>query len=124
MELNAALSRKMADIEKRKRAANKKDQTKVEDKLRDEIRTLHEAYQFLSRKYMKLAEQRKEAEGEMEEEETESKSKQQRRQRLKSQQKKQDMEIDKMLEENEDLFLDDEDFEEYFDEDEENADTR
>ena len=114
----------MADIEKRKRAANKKDQTKVEDKLRDEIRTLHEAYQFLSRKYMKLAEQRKEAEGEMEEEETESKSKQQRRQRLKSQQKKQDMEIDKMLEENEDLFLDDEDFEEYFDEDEENADTR
>lgn len=46
----------MADIEKRKRAANKKDQTKVEDKLRDEIRTLHEAYQFLSKKYIKLAE--------------------------------------------------------------------
>ena len=56
VELNAALSRKMADIEKRKRAANKKDQTKVEDKLRDEIRTLHEAYQYLSRKYIKLAE--------------------------------------------------------------------
>lgn len=46
----------MADIEKRKRAANKKEQTKVEDKLRDEIRTLHEAYQFLSKKYIKLAE--------------------------------------------------------------------
>ena len=56
VELNAALSRKMADIEKRKRAANKKEQTKVEDKLRDEIRTLHEAYQFLSKKYIKLAE--------------------------------------------------------------------
>ena len=123
MELNAALSRKMADIEKRKRAANKKDQTKVEDKLRDEIRTLHEAYQFLSRKYMKLAEQRQNVELE-EEEETDSKSKQQRRARLKSMQKKQDMEIDKMLEENEDLFLDDEEFEEHFDEDEENADTR
>ena len=30
--------------------------SKAEDKLRDEIRTLHEAYQFLSRKYIKLAE--------------------------------------------------------------------
>lgn len=68
VELNAALSRKMADIEKRKRAANKKDQTKVEDKLRDEIRTLHEAYQFLSRKYMRLQEMRKQEEDELAEE--------------------------------------------------------
>ena len=59
VELNAALSRKMADIEKRKRMANKKEQTKVEDKLRDEIRTLHEAYQFLSRKYIRLQELRR-----------------------------------------------------------------
>ena len=59
VELNAALSRKMADIEKRKRQANKKEQTKVEDKLRDEIRTLHEAYQFLSRKYIRLQELRR-----------------------------------------------------------------
>jgi hypothetical protein len=56
VELNAALSKKMLDIEKRKRAANKKEQTKIEDKLRDEIRTLHEAYQFLCRKYIRLQE--------------------------------------------------------------------
>ena len=49
-ELNAALNRKMEDVEKRKRAASKKEQAAIEDKLRDEVRTLHEAYQFLSRK--------------------------------------------------------------------------
>ena len=124
VELNAALSRKMADIEKRKRAANKKDQTKVEDKLRDEIRTLHEAYQFLSRKYMKLAEQRQNVELE-EEEEADSKEKQRRLQRQKSKAKKQDMEIDKLLEENEDLFMDDEEYDDYYDEEnEENSETR
>ena len=66
VELNAALSRKMADIDKRKRAANKKEQTKIEDKLRDEIRTLHEAYQFLSRKYMRLQELKRNMEEEEE----------------------------------------------------------
>ena len=67
VELNAALSRKMADIEKRKRAATKKEQTKVEDKLRDEIRTLHEAYQFLSKKYIRLQEIKRNMEEEDEE---------------------------------------------------------
>ena len=115
VELNAALSRKMADIEKRKRAANKKDQTKVEDKLRDEIRTLHEAYQFLSRKYIKLAEIRKDMENE-EEEDQETKNKQ-RRKMKKLSDKKQDMDIDRLLQENEDMFLDDDEFEEdYYDE--------
>ena len=115
VELNAALSRKMADIEKRKRAANKKDQTKVEDKLRDEIRTLHEAYQFLSRKYIKLAEIRKDMENE-EEEDQETKKKQ-RRQMKKMSDKKQDMDIDRLMQENEDMFLDDDDFDEdYYDE--------
>ena len=37
-------------------AALESQKSKQEDKLRDEIRTLHEAYQFLSRKYIKLAE--------------------------------------------------------------------
>ena len=37
-------------------AALESQKSKAEDKLRDEIRTLHEAYQFLSRKYIKLAE--------------------------------------------------------------------
>ncbi len=46
----------MADIDKRKRVANKKEQKKVEDKLRDEVRTLHEAYQFLCRKYIRMQE--------------------------------------------------------------------
>lgn len=121
VELNAALSRKMADIEKRKRAANKKDQTKVEDKLRDEIRTLHEAYQFLSRKYMKLAELRKN--GEFDEEEEEETNKDKRRKRVnKMKEKKQDLDIDKMLQENEDMFLDDDEFEDdcYYEDDEGN----
>ena len=67
VELNAALSRKMADIEKRKRAATKKEMTKVEDKLRDEIRCLHEAYQFLSKKYIRLQEIKRNMEEEEEE---------------------------------------------------------
>lgn len=49
-ELNAALSRRMSEMEKRKRANQQKV---VADRLRDEVRTLHEAYQFLSRKYLK-----------------------------------------------------------------------
>ena len=56
-ELNAALSRRMAELEKKKRMANQKEKFAVCDKLRDDVRTLHEAYQFLSRKYL-LAQQR------------------------------------------------------------------
>ena len=59
-ELNAALSRRMAELEKKKRLANQKEKFQVCDKLRDDVRTLHEAYQFLSRKYI-LAQQRAEA---------------------------------------------------------------
>ena len=48
-ELNSALSRRMAELEKKKRMASQKEMLKVCDKLRDDVRTLHEAYQFLSR---------------------------------------------------------------------------
>ena len=55
-ELNSALSRQMENIDKRKKKIE--DTEKVEqrreaqhDKLRDEIRTMHEAYQFLAHKY-------------------------------------------------------------------------
>ena len=55
-ELNSALSRQMENIDKRKKKIE--DTEKIEqrreaqhDKLRDEIRTMHEAYQFLAQKY-------------------------------------------------------------------------
>ena len=44
-ELNNALSRRMAELEKKKRMANQKEKFVVCDKLRDDVRTLHEAYQ-------------------------------------------------------------------------------
>ena len=59
-ELNAALSRRMAEMEKKKRLANQKEKSHIVDKLRDDVRTLHEAYQFLSRKYI-LQQQREAA---------------------------------------------------------------
>ena len=52
-ELNAALSRRMNDLEKKKKLASQKDKSIVADKIRDDVRTLHEAYQFLSRKYIR-----------------------------------------------------------------------
>ena len=79
----------MAEIERRKRATNKQNytinQTKVEDKLRDEIRTLHEAYQFLSRKYIKLKETlMQEPEEESNNNEKDNKNKKEQRQRTQS----------------------------------------
>ena len=52
-ELNNALSRRMAELEKKKRMANQKEKLAVCDKLRDDVRTLHEAYQagFLNAKH-------------------------------------------------------------------------
>ena len=44
-ELNNALSCRMAELERKKRTANQKEKFAVCDKLRDEVRTLHEAYQ-------------------------------------------------------------------------------
>ena len=58
-ELNAALSKRMEKFERKKRMIIEKgkktpsEQKNPEaDKVRDEIRTLHEAYQFLSKKYI------------------------------------------------------------------------
>ena len=55
-ELNTALSRQMEAFEKKKKKIQ--DTEKIEkrretqqDKIRDEIRTMHEAYQFLAKKY-------------------------------------------------------------------------
>ena len=60
-ELNVALSIKMEHMEKKKRIAIEKgkklpdtQKNPAADKVRDEIRTLHEAYQFLSKKYIRL----------------------------------------------------------------------
>ena len=62
MELNASLTRKMNDFEVKRKKLIELDKTKgilesqktlAKDKLRDEIRTLHEAYQFLARKYIR-----------------------------------------------------------------------
>ena len=52
-ELNAALSRRMNELEKKKRLSIQKDKGATADKIRDDVRTLHEAYQFLSRKYIR-----------------------------------------------------------------------
>ena len=63
-ELNAALTRKMTDFEmKRKKLLDEKakkgkvvlagQRNHTADKLRDDVRTLHEAYQFLARKYIR-----------------------------------------------------------------------
>ena len=69
-ELNAALTRKMNDFETKRRKLLELDKQKsfvaesvrnqTKDKLRDDIRTLHEAYQFLARKYMRDEEKLKE----------------------------------------------------------------
>ena len=69
-ELNAALTRKMNDFEAKRRKLLEQDKQKsfvaesvrnqTKDKLRDDIRTLHEAYQFLARKYMRDEEKLKE----------------------------------------------------------------
>ena len=69
-ELNAALTRKMNDFEGKRRKLLELDKQKsfvaesvrnqTKDKLRDDIRTLHEAYQFLARKYMRDEEKLKE----------------------------------------------------------------
>ena len=69
IELNAALTRKMNDFETKRRKlleADKKvkyvgiQKNQNADKLRDDIRTLHEAYQFLARKYIRDEEKLKE----------------------------------------------------------------
>ena len=68
LELNVALSKRMEQFEKKKRITiekqkenrklSEKEKKLAVDKIRDDIRTLHEAYQFLSRKYRKRMEQR------------------------------------------------------------------
>ena len=70
-ELNAALTRKMGEFEQKRRKLLEKDgknakyvmattRNQTADKLRDDIRTLHEAYQFLARKYIRDEEKLKE----------------------------------------------------------------
>jgi hypothetical protein len=46
--LNAALIRRMEDVEKRKRG---QVHVPAEDRPKDDVRILHEAYQFLAKKY-------------------------------------------------------------------------
>ena len=55
-ELNTALSRQMETFDKKKKKVleiEKVEERKIaqQDKIRDEIRTMHEAYQFLAKKY-------------------------------------------------------------------------
>ena len=55
-ELNNALSRQMENMEERKKKIEKTEKIEARkeaqhDKLRDDIRTMHEAYQFLAAKY-------------------------------------------------------------------------
>ena len=55
-ELNNALSRQMEAFEKKKKKTievekNEQRKKQLADKLRDDIRTMHEAYQFLAKKY-------------------------------------------------------------------------
>ena len=66
-ELNAALSKRMDVFEKKKRIAIEKgkkipgaQKNPDADKARDELRTLHEAYQFLSKKYIRHMKKRQE----------------------------------------------------------------
>ena len=54
--LNNALSRQMEAFEKKKKKTvegekNEQRKKQLADKLRDDIRTMHEAYQFLAKKY-------------------------------------------------------------------------
>ena len=70
MELNASLTRKMNDYDAKRRKLLEMDKGKsyisestknqMKDKFRDDIRTLHEAYQFLARKYIRDEEKLKE----------------------------------------------------------------
>ena len=65
VELNVALSKRMELFERKKRMAIEKGKLQkpevqvnpLADKARDELRTLHEAYQFLSKKYIKKIKQ-------------------------------------------------------------------
>lgn len=55
-ELNTALSRQMENFDKKKKKILETEKIEKrkeiqQDKLRDEIRTMHEAYQFLAKKY-------------------------------------------------------------------------
>ena len=55
-ELNTALCRQMETLDKKKKKVietEKVEEKKIaqQDKIRDEIRTMHEAYQFLAKKY-------------------------------------------------------------------------
>ena len=77
--------------------------SKVEDKLRDEIRTLHEAYQFLSRKYIKLAETL----GQMNQEELEEYARKKEEARKKGKNKKNATKIEEKIEIEEDIDSDD-----------------
>ena len=56
-ELNAALTRQMDAFEKKKKKSVETEKIEERrkqqaDKIRDEIRTMHEAYQFLAKKYI------------------------------------------------------------------------
>ena len=71
-DLNASLTRLMDSHEKKKKKlleTEKIEQRRIQmgDKLRDEVRTIHEAYQFLSRKYQLDKERLKEKEKEIQE---------------------------------------------------------
>ena len=71
-DLNASLTRLMDSHEKKKKKlleTEKIEQRRslMADKLRDEVRTVHEAYQFLSRKYQLDKERLKEKEKEIQE---------------------------------------------------------
>ena len=69
-ELNNSLTRLMEAHEKKKKKLLETEKIELKrsqmaDKLRDEVRTVHEAYQFLSRKYQIDKERLKEKEMEM-----------------------------------------------------------
>ena len=69
-ELNNSLTRLMESHEKKKKKLLETEKIEIRrqqmsDKLRDEVRTVHEAYQFLSRKYQIDKERLKEKEMEM-----------------------------------------------------------
>ena len=52
--------RKLLELDKQKSFVAESVRNQTKDKLRDDIRTLHEAYQFLARKYMRDEEKLKE----------------------------------------------------------------
>ena len=71
-ELNTSLTRLMEAHEKKKKKLLETEKieqrrSQMADKLRDEVRTVHEAYQFLSRKYQLDKERLKEKEKEIQE---------------------------------------------------------